>query len=70
MIFMFYLIQNVLFGVVVVFVVFVLFFVYVVWCVICVFLFEGCFVDIGGDCIYYVEYGNGLLIVFVYGFVG
>ena len=31
---------------------------------------EGRFVDIGGDRIHYVEYGNGPPIVFVHGLAG
>ena len=62
-----HLIQNVLLGVVAVLAALALFTGYVARRVTRAFPPEGRFVDIGGDRIHYVEYGNGPPIVFVHG---
>lgn len=65
-----HLIQNVLLGVVAVLAALALFSAYVARRVTRAFPPEGRFVDIGGDRIHYVEYGNGPPIVFVHGLAG
>lgn len=65
-----HLIQNVLLGVVAVLAALALFTGYVARRVTRAFPPEGRFVDIGGDRIHYVEYGNGPPIVFVHGLAG
>lgn len=65
-----HLIQNVLLGVVAVLAALALFTGYVARRVTRAFPPEGRFVDVGGDRIHYVEYGNGPPIVFVHGLAG
>ena len=65
-----HLIQNVLLGVVAVLAALALFSGYVARRVTRAFPPEGRFVDIDGDRIHYVEYGNGPPIVFVHGLAG
>ncbi|MGU7784743.1 alpha/beta fold hydrolase [Burkholderia sp. PU8-34] len=66
----FHLIQHVLIGVAAVLAALALFTGYVARRVTRAFPPEGRFVDVGGDRIHYVEYGNGPPIVFVHGLAG
>lgn len=49
---------SIIFGVIVfVFLVFIMFMFFIVCCVIKGFLFEGKFIDVGVDCVYYIDCG-------------